>query len=686
MKSDSANRRLAVKVPCPLQVSHAVGHCLVMKLRAPVRTDFNRCLFLVIITFGQVRPRKQTKAERPQMDANAIALLDIFERKMRLEIPMFQRQYVWGKEHQWEPLWEDISRKFTEFIEDRRDAPVHFLGAMVLDQKQTHVGRVERRSVIDGQQRLTTLQIFLVAFRDFCREESLEEFAEECEKYTLNSGRMAEPEVEKFKVWPTLSDRPQFMDVLTAGSKSSLEKIHPLTRRPYARRFNPRPRMVEAYLFFHEQISAYFKGMSDEPPVGDDIAMEHRVEACFEALKTALKVVAIDLGDGDDAQVIFETLNARGEPLLPADLLRNYIFLRAARHGEQQEQLYERYWSTFDDPFWREEVTQGRLRRPRSDLFIQHYLTSKQARDIPIKHLFVEYKHWVEREKPFSSVEQELSELARQRDHFRTLSVSHESPLLGELAHFLNLFDVSTAYPPLLAMLDLGAGDVDMSETADMLESYFVRRAICGNETKAYNRIFMGLTRAIRTKGASAEVVREYLTSLKSATDVWPSDDAVSDAWMSSSAYHSLNNLRLTHVLWRISETYRSSKSENVSTNAPLTVEHIMPQGWVPHWPLPDGSTGVEHAWFAKEETPGVAQSRRRNELVQTFGNLTLITGSLNSSMKNSAWATKRDAILTHSVSPINGVLNRFDSWDESTIETRGRELLGRALKLWSRG
>lgn len=620
------------------------------------------------------------------MDANAIALLDIFERKMRLEIPMFQRQYVWGQEHQWEPLWEDISRKFTEFIEDRRDAPVHFLGAMVLDQKQTHVGRVERRSVIDGQQRLTTLQIFLAAFRDFCREEGLEEFAEECEKYTVNSGRMAEPEVEKFKVWPTLADRSQFTDVLTAGSKSSLEKIHPLTRRPYARKFNPRPRMVEAYLFFHEQILAYFKGSPHEPPVGDEIAIEHRIEACFEALKTALKVVAIDLGDGDDAQVIFETLNARGEPLLPADLLRNYIFLRAARYGEKQEELYEQYWSTFDEPFWREEVTQGRLRRPRSDLFIQHYLASKQARDIPIKHLFVEYKHWVEREKPFSSVQEELSELARQRDNFRKISVSHESPLLGDLAHFLNLFDVSTAYPPLLAMLDLGASDADMAETVKMLESYLVRRAVCGGETKAYNRIFMALTRTVRSKGANAEVVREFLTALRSATDEWPSDDAVSAAWMSRNAYQSLNNLRLTHVLWRISETYRSSKSENVSTNSPLTVEHIMPQGWVPHWPLADGSQGVEHAWFADEAAPGVAESRRRNELIQTFGNLTLITGSLNSALKNSAWATKRDAILTHSVSPINGVLNRFLTWDESTIEIRGRELLDRALMLWSRG
>ena len=95
------------------------------------------------------------------MKADAVPLLDLFEKKMRLEVPLFQRQYVWTLEQQWEPLWEDVSRKFAEFIEGRPDGPVHFLGAMVLDQKETPVTHVEKRQVIDGQQRLTTLQVFL---------------------------------------------------------------------------------------------------------------------------------------------------------------------------------------------------------------------------------------------------------------------------------------------------------------------------------------------------------------------------------------------------------------------------------------------------------------------------------------------------------------------------------------------
>ena len=98
------------------------------------------------------------------MKANAISLLGIFEKKMRLEVPLFQRQYVWSLGQQWQPLWEDIERKFSEYLDGRKDAPVHFLGAMVLDQKFTPTTHVEKRQIIDGQQRLTTLQIFLAAF------------------------------------------------------------------------------------------------------------------------------------------------------------------------------------------------------------------------------------------------------------------------------------------------------------------------------------------------------------------------------------------------------------------------------------------------------------------------------------------------------------------------------------------
>jgi hypothetical protein len=127
--------------------------------------------------------------------------------------------------------------------------------------------------------------------------------------------------------------------------------------------------MVEAYLFFFERLKEVFLGEDESQPLAGDISISDRADECFQTLRNALMVVVIDLQKDDDPQVIFETLNARDEPLLPADLLRNYIFLRATRENLDVEAVYQKYCSRFDEEFWREEVSQGRLYRPRSDLF-----------------------------------------------------------------------------------------------------------------------------------------------------------------------------------------------------------------------------------------------------------------------------------------------------------------------------
>jgi hypothetical protein len=458
------------------------------------------------------------------MKAQAASLLAIFEKKMRLEVPLFQRQYVWKRELQWEPLWEDISRKFSEYLEGRKDAPVHFLGAMVLDQKETPTTHVEKRQVIDGQQRLTTLQIFLSALRDFCRENGCEELGKEIEGFTLNKGMMAEPERDKFKVWPTQLDRAQFIDAVGSGSRAEVEIRHPLTKRKFCRYYDPRPRMVEAYLYFHDQLKEYFLGTENEPPLMAGVALSMRIEECFQALKNALFVVVIDLELGDDAQVIFETLNSRGEPLLPADLLRNYIFLRAGRKGEPQEELYHEFWSKFDDPFWRESVRQGRLMRPRSDLFLQHFLTSRQMVDIPINHLFIEYRFWIERERPFESVREELACLARQGEDFRKIVAAKKGERIHSLATFLECFDVRTAYPLLLFLLDAGLTDSEWEAVSRDLESYVLRRAFVGWSTKAYNRIFLTLAKGLKKNGTTAENLRSGLAGLSGESAGWPTD------------------------------------------------------------------------------------------------------------------------------------------------------------------
>lgn len=621
------------------------------------------------------------------MKATADPLLAIFDKKLRLEVPLFQRQYVWGEDKHWAPLWEDISRKFSEHLEGRTDGPVHFLGAMVFDQKQTPTTAVERRQVIDGQQRLTTLQIFLAVFRDFALEQGCTELAKECERFTANEGMMSDKEADQFKVWPTQLDRGQFKDVMKAGSRKALEKLHPERKKKYARKPEPRPRMVEAYIYFDDRLYDFFIGHDDDPALLNETPIATRLETCFGAMRTALQVVVVDLEKEDDAQVIFETLNARGEPLLPADLLRNFIFLRAARLGEPQEELYEKYWQKFDDDFWRQEVSQGRNYRPRSDLFLQHMLASRRATDIPIKHLFVEYKYWIDRSvpKPFNSVREELQALEEQGNDFRRMIDPVEDDTLYDFYCFLADFEVSPVYPLLLALSRSGLSDTAWLEIAQTIESYLLRRAVCGLTTKNYNRTFLNLVRQLQGKTGNPEVVRNYFTSLTGESVVWPSDTQFSEAWLNTDAYHSLSNAKLARIFLRLNQTYVSRKSEPIRIAGALTIEHLMPQNWVEHWPLPDGTQGLPWSELAEMELsdPMAAASLHRRSMLQTIGNLTLITGSLNTAVSNGPWSEKRGGILRSSLLPLNQQLHDMATWDEEAILKRGKELLARCKKLW---
>src|SRR5581483_7485639 len=506
----------------------------------------------------------------------------------------------------------------------------------------------------------------------------------ELNSFLLNTGMMADKKTEQFKVWPTQLDRPQFQDVLTAGSRVELEKLHPLKRRKYARKPDPRPRMVEAYIYFYDELREFFLGTATEPPLKAEVPLASRLEECFKALKNALMIVVIDLTKDDDAQVIFETLNVRGEPLLPADLLRNYIFLRAARQGEPQEDLYKEFWGRFDDEFWRKEVRQGRLSRPRSDLLIQHYLASRLMVEIPIKHLFVEYRNWIERSRPFPTVRDELRTLANQGDAFRRILDPSPDDPLHPLSTFLDVFEIGTAHPLLLMLLDSNLSEQQWKRISTILESYILRRAVCGLSTKNYNRVFLSITKQLRDAGASPETLEQALATYSGESTEWPTDRAFQSAWKNGDAYGRLTGQRCVHVLQRLNSTYLDNKMEDVTINSPLTVEHLMPQNWVEHWPLSDGRQGLSMIDMILSDDEGLnTASERRHAAVQTIGNLTILTQQLNSAVSNAAWSVKKPAILKSSLLPINAMLQPIEQWDEAAIERRADELFRRAVGLW---
>lgn len=606
------------------------------------------------------------------------SIFDLFDGKRRYEVPLFQRQYIWNQEDHWEPLWEDIERKFIQRLAGARSTP-HFLGAMVLDQRRAYGNAVPVQLVIDGQQRLTTFQIFLSAFRDVCRAQGQHAYAQECDRYLLNTGIMEDESVERYKFWPTNSDRQQFADVIDSGSNEELNRRHPLVRRKYQRTPDPRPRMIESYAYFHGQLAKFLQCDEYSWPIAD------RVSAMHEALRSALQVVTVELEGDDDPQVIFETLNARGEPLLPSDLLRNFIFLRARQKDEGPEELYQDYWVPFDDEFWRIQEKQGRLLRPRSDIFLQHYLTLHRRQEVLISHLYKEYKDWIKEASPFPTVRAELSNLSKYRGHFAALTQPVPGSVVSDFSNFLRTFDLSTVTPLVLGMMEGAPSASDLVGMFEDLESYIFRRAVCDLGSKNYNRHFLSVLTKVVGSQFTRQSLREALVEPKGDSVVWPDDARFEEAWTNSPVYARMGPSRVQYALREMEHRLHQSRSECIEILSTLTVEHVLPDEWLEQWLLSNGNRGV--TWleqFDRSRTPeDVEFTQKRDRIKHAFGNLTLLTQPLNSSVSNAAFEIKKPEILKNSALALNRYFHDKNAWDEDAILARARTLFAFARERW---
>jgi hypothetical protein len=145
----------------------------------------------------------------------------------------------------------------------------------------------------------------------------------------------------------------------------------------------------------------------------------------------------------------------------------------------------------FDDEFWRAQEKQGRLLRPRSDIFLQHYLTLQRKQESLISHLYNEYKEWIKNAKPFTTVRAELESLSENRINYRELVQPSPSTPIGRFSDCLRIFDLSTVYPLVLGMMAANTGNDDLAGMLEDIESYIFRRAVCDLGTKNYNRFFL---------------------------------------------------------------------------------------------------------------------------------------------------------------------------------------------------
>lgn len=593
------------------------------------------------------------------MKTDVVKPNDVFYHPTQLVVPLFQRPYVWSKETQWAPLWEDVVR-LIEVIQHHNQDATHFLGAIVIQQVPTPLGSLPMWNVIDGQQRLTTLQILLDALHRQLLLRGLDQLAGQIFPLIANpSDYRASPE-DRYKLWPTNRDRESFVAVMSAAESPAYDDF-------------PRARLVKAHHFFSVAISEW---------LGDAASAAARARMLVPAILNRLEIASIRLDANEDAQAIFETLNARGTPLSAADLIKNFVFQNLDAPPAEAEKSYLNYWAEFETPWWEETVTTGRITNSRSSLFLWQWLTARTLSEFPIREVFSQFKYYV------NTVEKDIPVLLRSikeaADRYRAIIQGGErehGPLQrAELFSYrIKTLDSEIARPLLIWLEEpeqSGIPPVDKTRILAVTESWLVRRALVKTPTQGANRFVIDTIRHLRDQPQDAlpEALEAFLTSNRTPVGYWPDDSEVRNALHGARAFTKYRRGRLRMVLEALEDWKRGYPDGKRLSMGPIarskgTIEHLMPRKWRKHW----------------SQDLSEAEAILRDEIVHQLGNLTLVTKRLNSTISNGPWVKKRNYFLeSDDVLITKEAINLAqDHWDEATIEKRTDHLIQQILTIW---
>lgn len=599
------------------------------------------------------------------MDAKPRSLKDVFDAQCRYMVPLYQRPYVWKQDEQWEPLWEDIAALAERYVRQDTFRP-HFMGAVVLEQLNSATGTLDLRQIIDGQQRLTTLQIVIEAACDVC--ETLGpiaiDHARNLRRLTRNDPRDGDPD-EIYKVWPTNVDREQFRCVMSVGSPAELRQYYDGRSINYVNFA-----IANGYLFFHQKITEWLAAENQEQ-------LKKKLDSLQNGLYRGLIIVVIDLDEKDDAQMIFETLNARGTPLLASDLVKNYLLHKAEERGYNLDQLYNQYWQLFDSAqFWRDKIQTGRVLRPHIELFLQHYITLLTRDEVLVTSLFNTFRQYVKTHQEIDPTTY-LAGLNRYGKIYQQCYNFPSDTPEGLFFRRIQALDITTILPLLMVIFDkLGKTENAKQRQSILtdLESFLVRRMICELSTKNYNNLFVDAVKKLWDAEPEqiGAIIRTHLLSQTSDIGRWPDDNVFQEAWQKVEAYKRFKpQIRLRMVLEALELQRRTSGlTEDIPLpKKKLSIEHIMPRGWTEaNWPLPN-------------DTPEAKEARE--SLIHTFGNLTMVTGALNSTLSNDPWTKKIKTLQKFSILLLNADLQSVSEWSEAAIKSRGKDLFKLAQKIW---
>jgi uncharacterized protein with ParB-like and HNH nuclease domain len=542
-------------------------------------------------------------------------------------IPVYQRNYDWTL-LQCKQLLHDIIETGKN---DNTNA--HFIGSIVYvhDDVYTASGLTEL-TIIDGQQRLTTITLIYIALYRLAKELDNQMLVNRIQKtYLINEFATEE---EKLKLKPTENNKEALRHILNSEDGEE---------------FKGYSKIIENFDYFRSAINT----------------------ENFEVIQRGLsKLIFVDIAldrQKDNPQRIFESLNSTGLELSQADLIRNYILMGLSRTN--QDRIYKSYWEVIE-----KNAKDETLNKTRVSEFIRDYLTLKN-KEIPNKgDVYAKFKE----KYPTSTIDElelVLTELKSLVKYYNKLTNPKNEPdkLIRTQLEYINRLEINVAFPFLMKVYEDFSNDIiDKSTFISVLstvQSFTFRRFILGLPTNALNKIFMGLYDKVDPKNYLFSIQKSLLQ--KSGIQRFPRNTETINALKEKDVYN-IKPKNRTYLLERL-ENFQNNEPVVIEGNSDITIEHIFPQNPDAKWKI---ELGADEYNLIKEN------------YLNTIGNLTL-SGN-NGKLSNRPFLEKKvmnvdgkEQGYNFSRLWLNRDLKENTKWDKSEIEERANTISKRFLKIW---
>lgn len=541
--------------------------------------------------------------------------------KKRFIIPVYQRNYDWKTEN-CKQLYDDL----VKVIKNKRRS--HFFGSLVSVYEPS--GRNTEFLVIDGQQRLTTVSLLLLAMYNLIKSGIITPKDAYLDKQIYEDFLVDkyQPEETRIKLKPVKNDQKAFGKLFNDA-------------REHIRESN----LTTNYNYFYERIQK----------------QEISIDELFDAI-CRLEIINITLNNEDNPQLIFESLNSTGLDLSEGDKIRNFILMGLP--SKEQDEYYDKYWNRI------EECTKYDV-----SSFVRDYLSIKRLEIPSQKKIYISFKDYVD-QKSIETEELLKDLLAYAKRYEILLSGGTENKALDACIYRLNRLETTVTRPFFLEVLRLyDENKLDISEVSEIFlitENYLFRRAICDLPTNALNKIFSTLHREItRYEGNDLGYVEKFKYALLSKKDRarFPDDDEFAERFTERPIYQ-MNSKNKIYIMERL-ENYSTLEDKDVyghCDDGTYSIEHIMPQHLTPAWikVLGEDYEEIHEMWLHR------------------IANLTLT--AYNSKYSNSTFEEKKSMKNGFEDSGIrmNTYIAKKDRWTLSELEERNQYLMGRALEIWA--